>query len=326
MNRERCGVLAAAVILVVAMGAGAQNAAPAAKDATAAKASGNVMAVVDGVELSMADLNEILVFSYGLPMAQQLIANELVRQEAVRNHVVVGPDDIKAEHERTLPLLFPMLPEGDREGAFAMYMQEGRVTQKQWDMTMERNAVLRKLAQGRAKVTDEALEFAFGIKYGRQVVVRHIQTAALADAEAVLKEIEGGAAFEKLVATKSVSPSRDQGGLVGPLSAQASPMPPSLTEAALRLKKIGQVSNVLQAGMTFHILKLEKIIEPEKVKFEDVKDALRKELFEQMVQQQQMKILEDLIAQAERDKKIKYVHPILAEQDRQNKEAANKPK
>jgi len=190
---------------------------------------------------------------------------------------------------------------------------------------MERNAILRQLARGRVKVTDEDLQRAFGVKYNRQAVVRHIQTAKLSDAEAVLKDLESGVPFLKLVHDRSMSPSRQRDGLLDPISAQSTGVPPALKEAALALTKVGQLTNVIQAGTTYHILQLEKIIEPEKVKFEDKKDELRKELFEQMVQQQQMKVLEDLILQADSQKKIRYVHPILAELDRQAKLAATQP-
>jgi len=289
--------------------------------------AGDVMAVVDGVALPMSALNDILVFSYGLPMARELIATELVRQEAVRRNVVVGLEDVQAEHELTLRLLlFPMIPDArQRDQAFAMYMEEGRVTQKQWDLTMERNAVLRKLAQGRVKITEEDLQHAFGMKFNRQAVVRHIQTASLADAEAVMKDLAAGAEFEKLVQTRSLSPSRQREGLLDPISAQSPGVPPALKEAALAMTKIGQLSNIIQAGTTYHILKLEKIIEPEKVKFEDVKEGLRKMLFEEMVQQQQMDVLRDLIQQAEEQKKIRYVNPILADLDRQAKSAGPGP-
>ena len=286
-------------------------------------ADGDVMAIVDGVALPMSDLIDILVFSYGLPMAQQLVANELVRQEAVRHNVAVGPVEIAAEHQQMLRMLFPMFPDqAQREHAFGVYMQEGQVTQKQWDLTMERNAVLRQLAKGRVTVTDEILQHAFGVRYNRQVVVRHIQTANLPDAESVMKDLKGGVEFEKLVQLRSLSPSRQRDGLLDPISAQSPGTPPALREAALGLKEIGQLSNVIQAGTTYHILRLEQIIEPDKVKFEDVRDSLHKDVFEEMVQHQQLEVLRELIQRATEQKKIRYVHPILAEQDRQANTAA----
>lgn len=291
---------------------------------TTQPAHADVMAMVDGVALPMSDLNDILAYSYGLPMAQQLVANELVRQEAVRKKVQVGLAEIKAENDLTLPMLFPEIKEASqREKALQLYMQNGRVTQKQWDMTMERNAILRKLAQGMVKVTDDDLQHAFGMKYNRQVVVRHIEVATVADAEAVLKDLLGGVKFEQLVQKRSESPSRLREGMLDPISASSTNIPPAVKEAALNLKKIGQVSNTIQAGTRYHILKLEKVIEPDKVRFVDVKESLYKELFEQKVQQQQMKVLEDLIRQAESSGKIVYVNPILAKLDQESRRPAS---
>jgi len=295
---------------------------PVSEAGTSAAGDADVMAIVDGVVLPMSDLTDILIFSYGLPMAQQLVANELVRQEARRSNVTVGLAEIADEHRTALQQMFPDLRKpAEREQAFHVFMQESGVTQKQWDMTMERNALLRQLAKSRVKVTDEVLQHAFGIKYNRQVVVRHIQTASLTDAESVMKDLKNGVPFEKLVQSRSTNPSRlRDDGLLAPISAQSPGMTPGLREAALNLTKIGQISNVIQAGTTYHILKLEKIIEPDK-KFADVKDALRKEVFEEMVQQQQLSILSDLIQRSEEQKKIRYVNPILAELDRQAKTA-----
>jgi len=101
--------------------------------------------------------------------------------------------------------------------------------------------------------------------------------------------------------------------------------PSAVKEAALRLREVGQISSVIQAGTTYHILRLEKAIEPDKVKFADVKDALYKGLFELRVQEMQMKVLEDIILQADHEKKFVYVNPILAELNRQEKIAASQP-
>jgi len=305
MNVYKRIALVCLVGLVPAFGGVAQTSQP---------VNTEVMAIVDGVALPMSDLTDILVYSYGMDMAQQLVANELVRQEAMRKKISVGPAEVKAEHERMLELMFKP-PEfknlAERERALSVYMQNGKVTMKQWDLTMERDAILRKLAEGRVKVTQDEVRRAYGLQFGRQVLVRHIQVSTVADAESVIKDLAKGVSFEELVRTKSVSPSRNREGLLDPISAQTPGLPPALKEAALDLKKVGDLSATIQAGTTYHILKLERIIEPTKAKFEDVKDAVYKALFTQKVQEQQMQVLRDLITDAEKNGKIVYVNPIL---------------
>jgi len=293
----------------------------------ASVAGGDVMAIVDGVALPMDKLvNILLVSADGLPVARELIATELVRKEAVKHNLVVGLDDIKAEHDLTLqlPAMFGAFRDPEqREQLFHKYLEERHITLEQWNMAMERNAILRQLARGRVTITEEELQTAFGIKYDRKAVVRHLQVARLSDAETALKDLEGGATFDELVRMRSTNPSRlIRDGLLDPISAKSAGLPPALKEAALGLKKIGQLSNVIQAGTAFHILKLEQIVEPEKVKFADVKDALHKDLFEQKVQELHMKVLAEIIQQAEQQKKIVYVNPILADLDKQEKAAA----
>ncbi|GIW76263.1 MAG: hypothetical protein KatS3mg104_1326 [Phycisphaerae bacterium] len=47
--------------------------------------------------------------------------------------------------------------------------------------------------------------------------------------------------------------------------------------------KEGEVSDVVQAGGSYHLIKLEQRIPPKAVKYEDVKDSLRESIRDQMV-------------------------------------------
>ena len=286
------------------------DAAPPAAEA-AKEAAGDVMAVVNGKPLPMATLNGLLVQIHGMAIAQQLIANEVVRQAAADEGLSVTDADIAAENQRTLGRIFGQVSgEADRERLLGQLLAQKGVSREQWNMTMRRNAVLRKLAQREVAVTPDDLREQFAEQYGRKVVVRHIQTASLADAEDVYRKLCDGADFAELAQKRSTNASARTGGLLPPIGARAVGLPPAMRELALSLKKPGELSDPIQIGTTFHVLKLERIIEPRDVKFEDVKADLETEIRDQKIAAMQQGILLRLLDSAE----IQFVNPILKAQ------------
>ena len=55
-------------------------------------------------------------------------------------------------------------------------------------------------------------------------------------------------------------------------------------EDVLEALQPGEVSDPVQAEGAYHLIKLEKRIAPKAVKFEDVKESIRKDLTERVVQ------------------------------------------
>lgn len=292
---------------------------------TSAPATGpaNVMAYVNGQPIMMDELNDILLYSYGLPVAQQLIANELVRQEAAKYNLTVTDADIKAEHDSTLVLMFPELKDqGQREKTFTEFLVRKSVTRHQWDMTMRRSALLAKLAKVTLKITDQDLEQAYTDQYGRRVIIRHIQLPSLGDAQAALRELQQGADFGELARKKSTNPTRATGGLLPPISEATVGMPTAIKDAALAFKKPGALSDVIKTGTAFHILKAEQILEAQNVRFDSVKDKIRADLAADRIRQGQTQILEGLVRQANLDGKIQMVNPVLQQTEAEAKAAA----
>jgi parvulin-like peptidyl-prolyl isomerase len=142
------------------------------------------------------------------------------------------------------------------------------------------------------------------------VKIQHIQTATLADAQKVLKELASGAEFTALVNRYSIGPTADQAGLLEPFGSRDTGTPPALQQVALAMKAKGDVSDPIQIGTAFHILKLLDIIEPKNVKFEDVQARLTEAVRKRKVIALQQDLLQILI----RGGRIEYVNPILQSQ------------
>ncbi|MCK4602063.1 MAG: peptidylprolyl isomerase [Phycisphaerae bacterium] len=272
-------------------------------------ANSEVMAYVNGEPIYMSRLTDILIRGYGRGISQQLVATELVRQ-AVRAEGATATDaDIQAESDRTLKGIFGEVPESDqRERLLRQFQARSRITGEQWELIIRRNAMLRKLAERQVAVTDEQLREAFGQRYGRKFVVRHIQVGSLDEAQKMLKTLDEGADFAELARKHSAHPSGRDGGLLPPISDKT---PGVIGQATRAMKKKGEISDPILVGEAFHILKLEEIIEPKDVKFEDVRDELAAAVREESIAVLQRRIMIDLVRNAQKEGQIKYVNPVV---------------
>ena len=286
-----------------------QREATTAPSAATRPAAGAVMAYVNGRPVYMRRLHEMLVRSHGMEQGRQLIASELVAQAAEQQNLTASDEEIAAEHERTLERMFPDNVSGaeQRERLLEQLLVQKGVPREEWRMTMRRNVLLGKLAGPRAAVSETELRTQFEERYGRRFVVRHIQTASLGDAQNALEQLRKGADFAQLARRVSKSRSAETGGLLQPIGPKAPGLPPPLREAARSMKTAGEISEPIQVGTTYHVLHLERIIESQDVKFEDVKDTLAEAVRNDKLRALKPQILAELI----RGGRIEYVDPIL---------------
>jgi len=172
---------------------------------------------------------------------------------------------------------------------------------------MRMQAQLTKILSPQIEVTPEEMRKAFADEYGRKVVVRHIQTASLEDAEDALRQLRAGADFAQLARKISKHASAADGGLLPPVSANAKILPKALHEQAWSMTRKGQISPPIQVGTSYHLLYLEKIIEPKNVAFEDVTDELQAVVKRGKIRRAKERFLQQIIADAD----IQWVDPIL---------------
>ncbi|MFA6133033.1 MAG: peptidylprolyl isomerase [Phycisphaerae bacterium] len=283
---------------------------------TSQPAGGPVMAYINGQPVYMSELNDLLVRSYGMALAKQLIASELVRQAADAKGITVSEGDIRAESVEILREMFPQVEEaGQRERLLEQMLAQKNMSADQWRVIMQRNAMLRKMAEGELAVTDEEINDEFAQEYGGKVEVRHIQVASLAAAQDVIKKLQDGADFADLARKMSInSTTAADGGLLPAIGANTRPIPPAIRQAALAMKKPGEISNPVQVETAFHVLKLERLIPPQDVKLSDVREKLITTITNRKAGVARQQILVDLFRKAEDEKQIRYVDPVLSSQ------------
>lgn len=273
-----------------------------------------IIARIDSRPITMSQLEPPLIEGYGLNILLNLVQLDLARQEALRANVVVSDQDIKNERDRTVAKLFQDADKSEYEQLFNQFLQQQHIGKSEFDLVMQTNAYLRKVAEPmvKDKINDAALQEAFRQLYGETVQVRHIQLANVPEVIEAKRRLASGEPFEKVAQDMSRNArTANLGGELPPFSRQSGAYPQAFKDAAFALKE-GEVSDAVQADGAFHLIKLEKRISPKAVKFEDVKESLREDLLERLVQaaikQLRTQIGEDAI------KGLVIDNPVLKEQ------------
>ena len=126
------------------------------------------------------------------------------------------------------------------------------------------------------KITDEQLKKEYDAKIATANVTEykasHILLKSQKDAEAVIKELDGGAVFSDVAKAKSTGPTGPDGGDLGWF--KASQMVPPFAQALTQLQKGTYTKTPVQTQFGWHVILLEDTRKATPPKFEDVKPQL----------------------------------------------------
>jgi peptidyl-prolyl cis-trans isomerase SurA len=118
---------------------------------------------------------------------------------------------------------------------------------------------------------------------------------ALKKAEAVRARVMAGEDFGKVASEVSISPSKANGGLIGPLPTKE--LSPAMHDLLAKMKP-GEVSQPIRTAKTFQIFKLEKMTTPVTQPFESVRDVVAEKVYASRQQSEVKKFLGRLRSQA----------------------------
>ena len=175
-------VVSAGVIVGVVVSAPLLSASRAAAPEVAPAVSNDtVIARLDDIAVTMGDLQQPLLESYGLNVLLNVVQLQLAKQVAANAKVTVTQADVEHERKTTLDRMFRDAPAADHDALFEQFLQQQRSSRAEFDIVMAVNANLRKVAEPMlaGKISDENLKQAFGTMYGEKVQVRHIQGSNL---------------------------------------------------------------------------------------------------------------------------------------------------
>jgi parvulin-like peptidyl-prolyl isomerase len=257
-----------------------------------------------------------LVEAYGVPMLLHVARNAYYRQMARDQGVTVGPDDLAAERRRMLEQLFgPSFPLesytgtdaqrdaarlADMERLLPQLLASQKITEPEFTLALENGAILWKIATKlvEPQITEDALRRVFGIKYGEKAQVRHIQVSNLLEMAEARRRLNEGKSFADVAAEMSQDErSRPFGGAIRPFTRAEPTLAQAFKDAAFALHE-GEVSEAVHDGTSYHLILLEKLIAPQVIKYEDVRDFVREELTAVLVNLQAQRLRETYDAQA----------------------------
>lgn len=267
-----------------------------------------VVARVGTLNITNTQLLTPLVRAHGLGMLQNLLQLEMAREDARAAGLTVSPAEVQAETDRTLEQMFKdqNVDKDQYPLLLSQFLQRKNLSVVEWEMLMESNATLRKLAEPLATkaIKDAMLTEAFNQLYGEKVQVRHIQCTNLQEIAQARQRLTGGEPFESVArAVSRNARTASLGGELAPFTRQ-SPYPQAFKDAAFGLKNKGDISDPVQADGSYHLIYLEQRIPPKVIKFEDVKESVRADLQEKLVQQLMKERREEMSDRARRTMQV----------------------
>jgi hypothetical protein len=291
-------------------------------NSTSAGDGSTVVARVEGVKITREQLVRPLIEAHGLPMLLNLVQLEMARQQASTAGITVSQADVIAEQDRTLKRMFEdagtrvvgpggETTPGDKvdpseyQALLDQFLQRRNMSRGEWDLLMHINATLRKIVEpkARGRLTDDQVNEAFRQMYGEKVQVHHIQGANLQEIAEAKRRLAAGESFDDVArAVSRNARTAPLGGELPPFTRQSA-FPQAFKDAAFALQP-GQVSDPVMADNAYHLIKLIRKIEPTVIKFEDVKDSIREDLEENLVQQGMQDLRNDRSIRAQRSLQI----------------------
>jgi parvulin-like peptidyl-prolyl isomerase len=259
------------------------TAAPAEAAAQSPQAT-TIIARLNGSPITLDQVEPTLIEGYGLNVLLNIVQLEYVKRAATTQKINVTPQDITTERERSLAKLFPDADKAEYPVLFQQLLQDRHISQAEFDLVIQTNTYLRKMAEPvKEKISEENVQEAFREIYGETIQVRHIQTATLPEILKAKSRVLAGESFAKVAQEISQNvKTAPLGGELEPFSRSAR-YPQAFKDAAFALKE-GEISDPINVEGAYHILQLERRFAPKVVKYDDVKDAVRERLTEQLVQ------------------------------------------
>lgn len=214
----------------------------------------NIMAIVNGQQISRQQLADECLKRYGNEVVERLVNRQLILNECQRQNITISPKDIDDEITK-IATKVGIAP--DRY--LSMLQSKRKITPEQYRREIIwPTLALRRLARGRTQVAPEEIQRRLETEIGPKVQVRLIALDDQATAEKVLTMVQQSPEeFGKIAKDYSVDVnSASTRGMVPPIRLHIGD--PTIEKAAFSLQ-IGQVSNVIPIANQFIIMKCERI-------------------------------------------------------------------
>lgn len=233
--------------------------------------------------------------SGGQALAERLL-DQAISQRLQQRSIAVTPDMIRAEQQYLLRSLHADANQAQR--LLDEIRQRRGLGEMRFTALLARNAGMRALVKDQVQVSDVAVQQAHEFEHGVRYELRLITTETLSAAADAVRRIKGGESFIDVAVKVSTDESRSQGGLLSPISPVDPTYPGSVRSAMVKLTP-GQVSDPVALDRGFAILRLERKIEADGIRFDDVKEDLTARVRRQAEAMMMERLARQLIAEAD---------------------------
>lgn len=269
-------------------------------------ASAAPIAYINGTAVTWADLRGPLLEAQGGTILAELVLDRALADRAARQGVNVTDADLRVERDM---LRDSLDSDPDQAERLLRELQARRgLGDDRFARLLRRNAIMRALVKPEVEVSDAAMRLEYDLLYGPQFEARIIVLQNATKASQVLFMARDGDDFASLVHHHSSDSSREQGGLLPPIS-PADPTYPAAVRQALAKLEPGQVSDVIALESGFAILKLERKISARNVQFDDVKGQLAQRVSRDAERMLMSRLARQLLEQAN----VVSLDPVLGE-------------
>jgi parvulin-like peptidyl-prolyl isomerase len=243
-----------------------------------------VVATVNGDRVTMQELGNECLLRHGEEVLEGEISRTLLEQELKATGVTVTQQDIDSEMEHAAELAGALDTQGNADLAKWMEMvvaEQGMTKERYLRDSVWPSTALKKLSAKDVQVNEEDIAKGFEANYGERVRCRAIVLGNLRRAQEVWNKARQNPSaefFGDLAAEYSVEPtSKALRGEVPPLGRHGGQK--LLEDAAFKLQD-GELSEIVQMGDKFIILRCEGRTQRMDIDLKDVRHILERDIFE----------------------------------------------
>ena len=238
-------------------------------------ANNQIVALVDSQPVTWDMLKVPLIEAAGGQTLSEWILDRRIESALKFKGLSVNEQDIAKE--RTL-LVSQVSGDADTTARLIEQLKIDRgLGSWRFDQLIRRTAGMRKLVAEGVSVTDPMVRQLYEERFGPKTEVRMILSASLPEISKLMTRAQGGEPFTDLAIAFSKDDSRNQGGLLPPISMHDATFPKALRDAADKLT-LGQISSPIALESGYALLKCERKIPGNTVGYESVADKLRSEV------------------------------------------------
>lgn len=243
-----------------------------------------VIARVNGKPIAKSDLLAVLLVGRGKTVLDELILLEAVRQRAAQVGIAAAPHLVDAELDSILREMAPDQSARQQQALLQYMLQSRGLTRPEFDLIIQRQALLRQLVDPNVTITDQMLADEFQRRFGPKVLVRQLLLSSLHRIQQAQQRLQDGQDFAQLVRQMSEDElTLARQGLLGPFSTADEHIPQPVRDAAFKLQKPGQLSLPIRYldqnnRSWWSLLQLEKLIPPDPSASPAKSDQVRQEL------------------------------------------------